>query len=148
MCFDLRDSSVQEAASCMWVAYAASKLSCFIPVFVAAEKMPAPYTVGEFAEYDLSSAWWAYEEVGELCYRNYDAIAKKVVIPAFRELEKKFMKEHNGLEAALSNLPSEERQKAVKQMSHRCADEAYKKALWLEKYIKGNYLCNTILITN
>ena len=121
----------------MWVGCAASKLAAFVPCFVCGEGLPKPYTWGECGEYDLGSAWWAFQEVGQLCYRNYDAIALELVIPAFDEMEEAFLAKR---EALLGAGAAE-----LKAFSHESAMAAYEKALELGKYIKGKFLCNTVL---
>ena len=66
MVYDLRPDT-SAAAGCMWVACAAAKLAVYVPVFTAGEGLPEAYTWGECGEYDLGSAWWAFQEIGELC---------------------------------------------------------------------------------
>ncbi len=133
MVYDLRAGG----EGCMWVGCAASKLAAFVPCFVCGEGLPKPYTWGECGEYDLGSAWWAFQEVGQLCYRNYDAIALELVIPAFDEMEEAFLAKR---EALLGAGAAE-----LKVFSHESAMAAYEKALSLGKYIKGKFLCNTVL---
>ena len=133
MVYDLRAGG----EGCMWVGCAASKLAAFVPCFVCGEGLPKPYTWGECGEYDLGSAWWAFQEVGQLCYRNYEAIALELVIPAFDEMEEAFLAKREALLGAGAV--------ELKAFSHESAIAAYEKALELGKYIKGKFLCNTVL---
>ena len=138
MVYDLRRGD-SAAGGCMWVACAAAKLSVYVPVFTAGKGLPKEYTWGECGEYDLGSAWWAFQEVEELCFRNYEEIACKHVIPAFRTMQQEFLAERERL---LDESASAEELCAF---SHTSARSAYTKALELGKYIKGKFLCNTIL---
>lgn len=135
MVYEARPDRPESLAACMWVGCANTRLSAFVPCFPALGGLPEAYTWGECGEYDLGSAWWAFQEVGQLCYRNYDAIARELVIPAFDELQEDCLRQVQELRDA------EEAKKAVDTM----AVAAYEKALSLGKYIKGKYLCNTIL---
>ena len=96
MVYDLRPDT-SAAAGCMWVACAAAKLAVYVPVFTAGEGLPEAYTWGECGEYDLGSAWWAFQEIGELCYRRYDEIANDLVIPVFDEMQQGFLEEREKL---------------------------------------------------
>lgn len=138
MVYDLRCGDAP-AAGCMWVACAAAKLGVYVPAFTAGEGLPEEYTWGECGEYDLGSAWWAFQEVGELCYRRYEEIAEELVRPAFDEMQREFLHEREALyEKGAAAAETAE-------FSHAAAKKAYARALELGKYIKGKYLSNTVL---
>ena len=139
---ELRREGNAHAGGRFWIGCSNTHLSIFLPTYIASEGLPAPYTIGEMGDYDLSSAWWAFQETGQLCYRNYEEIAKKVVIPAFRQLEERFIQ---GCEELEATLPKHAAGQSLKAYTHDCAMEAYHLALSLAKKIKGKYLCNTIL---
>lgn len=96
-------------------------------------------------EYDLDSAWWAFQEVGQLCYRNYDAIANRLVKPEFSKLQQTFFSEQFVLNNKLATLDKDKRIEELINFTHDSATKAYKEALRLGKYIKGKYLSNTIV---
>ncbi len=135
----------KKTAGCMWIAPAASKLSCFVPFYLAASDIPKPYQLAITGDYDLDSAWWAFQESGQLCYRNYDAIAKDLVIPKFSQLQHKFFDEQQHLKHKISALDEEGHIKLLAEFTNKSAIEAYEVALELGKYIKGKYLSNTIV---
>ncbi|WP_201585418.1 dipeptidase [Psychrobacter jeotgali] len=150
MVFELSDNEgVVEAnkstAGCMWIAPAASKLSCFVPFYIEVSDIPKPYQLAITGDYDLDSAWWAFQEVGQLCYRNYDAIAKDLVIPKFKQLQHEFFAEQQRINQKIATLNHDERIKLLTEFTHNSAIEAYEVALELGKYIKGKYLSNTIV---
>ncbi len=141
---ELRKNGDTHTGGRLWIGCSNTHLSLFLPTYMASEGMPAPYEIGEMGDYDTASAWWVFQETGQLCYRNYKEIAKKLVIPAFRQLEDRFIRGCDELETALyPNTPS--RTAKAKEYTHACAMEAYHLALSLGKKIKGKYLCNTIL---
>ena len=129
----------------MWIASAASKLSCFVPFYLAASNIPNSYQLAITGDYDLDSAWWAFQEVGQLCYRNYDAIAKNLVIPKFNQLQHKFFDEQQRLKQKINDLDEDESIRLLAEFTNNSAIEAYEIALELGKYIKGKYLSNTIV---
>ena len=131
--------------ACMWIAPAASKLSCFVPFYIVVSNIPKPYQIATTGDYDLGSAWWAFQELGQLCYRNYDAIAKGVVIPKCNELQHRFFEKKQNLNDPLLSLDKEEQINLITAFTHQSAIEAYEEALELGKYIKGKYLSNTIV---
>lgn len=141
----LPKDTAKNLQACMWTAPAASKLSCYIPFYILANDIPKPYQIALTGDYDLDSAWWAFQEVGQLCYRNYDAIAKELVIPKFNKLQHKFFDQQQILNHELATLNNTERVELLNKFTHDCAMEAYEEALRLGKYIKGKYLSNTIL---
>ncbi len=131
--------------ACMWIALAASKLSCYIPFYIVVSDIPKPYQLALTGDYDLDSAWWAFQEVGQLCYRNYEAIAKELVIPKFNQLQHKFFAQQQSLKQQLATLDNDERIELLTEFTHDSAMQAYEEALRLGKYIKGKYLSNTIV---
>lgn len=153
MVFELSDNegvieaskTPKNTAGCMWIAPAASKLSCFVPFYIEVSDIPKPYQLAITGDYDLNSAWWAFQEVGQLCYRNYDAIAKDLVIPKFNQLQHKFFDEQQRLKHQISALDEKERIRLLAEFTNKSAMEAYEVALELGKYIKGKYLSNTIV---
>lgn len=138
MVYDFRPDD-SPASGCMWVACSAAKLSVYVPVFTASEGLPEEYGRGECGEYDLRSAWWAFQEVGELCYRRYEEIAGNLVRPAYNEMQREFLEKREALYARCASAAE------VLEFSHSAAEAAYNKAIMLGKYIKGKYLCNTVL---
>lgn len=143
--FSEGDKMHKSTAGCMWIAPTASKLSCFIPFYLVVSDIPKPYKIATTGDYDLNSAWWAFQEVGQLCYRNYDAIAKDLVIPKFNQLQHKFFDEQQRLKHQISALDEKERIRLLAEFTNKSAMEAYEVALELGKYIKGKYLSNTIV---
>lgn len=151
MVFELSDNEEafknanKNTAGCMWIACAASKLSCFVPFYLAASNIPKSYQLAITGDYDLDSAWWAFQEVGQLCYRNYDAIANNLVIPKFNQLQHKLFDEQQRLKQKINDLDEEEAIRLLAEFTNNSAIEAYEIALELGKYIKGKYLSNTIV---
>ena len=118
----------------MWVSCEAAKLAGYVPVFAAGEGLPEAYTWGECGEYDLGSAWWAFQEIGELCYRRYDEIANDLVIPVFDEMQQGFLEEREKLYERRAS-PEE-----VRAFSHAAAARDYANAGELGMYNTGRYL--------
>ena len=121
MVYDLRPDT-SPAAGCMWVACAAAKLAVYVPVFTAGEGLPEAYTWGECGEYDLGSAWWAFQEIGELCYRRYDEIANDLVIPFLTRCSRDFLKSGRSCTSAAL------RRKRCAPFPHAAAASAYAKS--------------------
>ncbi|WP_018658930.1 C69 family dipeptidase [Allofustis seminis] len=142
MVFEL---STKHDNACMWVASASSKLSCFIPFFVNQDSVQEHYTKAKMGDFDLDSAWWAFQEVGQVCFRNYELIAKDLVMPTFLNYQKEMIKEKDELLVTLEGKTKEESRKYLQDFSDTCATKTYEEALKLGKYIKGKFLSNTVL---
>lgn len=81
-----------------------SRLSPFIPFYFGGKDLPEAYHNAELAYYDPASASWRFHEVGQLCYRNYEIAANKIVIPAFREMENNLLENQENLGKYFCNL--------------------------------------------
>ncbi len=148
MVVQLRDFLPKEIGTLMWFAYANSHLSPFIPCYLGSKDIPQEFQVGEILNFDENSAWWVFQEVGELCYRNYQEIAKKEVIPVFREIEDKALEKQEIIEKLFVELYDQDPNLAYDAMNTyttNCALTAMDKARKLSKKIKGKYLSNVIM---
>lgn len=124
------------------------RLTPFVPCYSGGRGLPEAYQHGECGEFDLSSAWWAFQETGELCYRNYEEIAPKEVIPSYDTYEETMF---HTLEEAETTVveqfanDSTEVLMRLMNLTDSLALQAMNTALSLGRYIKGKYLCNTVL---
>lgn len=148
MVAQLRDFLPNEIGGLMWFSYANSHLSPFLPCYIGSHGMPKEYEVGDMLNFDLNSAWWVFQEVGQLCYRNYQEIAKKEVIPVFREMENKALEKQKIMEKVfldLYNQNPELARDAMNTYTNSCAIVAMDTAKRLSNKIKGKYLANVIV---
>lgn len=76
-----------EIGALLWLACANTHLTPYIPCYIGGCGLPAAFTMGEYKHFDENSAWWIFQELGQVCYRNYEEAARKKVIPAIRKLE-------------------------------------------------------------
>lgn len=148
MVAQLRDFLPNEIGGLMWFSFANAHLSTFIPCYIGSKGLPAEYEVGDINKFDPNSAWWTFQDVGQLCYRNYQEIAKKEVIPVFRELEDKALAKQDAMEKFLLELYKQDPELAEDTMStytKSCAIVAMDTAKKLSCKIKGKYLANVIM---
>lgn len=138
-----------ESIGCpIWFSYANARLSPFVPCFSGGHGLPKPYQIGKYMEFDPASAWWVYQELSELCYRNYDEIAEKLLIPEIGKLEDRFVAQIEEAEKALGSHAEEHPTAVAMQLSDltdALAMEALQFAAERIRIIKGKYLCNTVL---
>lgn len=132
------DLARDKAKGKAWFSCCNAQLSPFVPCYTSGHGLPPAYQTGEYTKYDPESAWWVFEELNELCYRNYDAVARKTVIPAINVLEDRFF---SRLQAAEENAGGE----PWTDVTDSLAEEALDWARELTVTLKGKYLCNTVL---
>ncbi len=85
----LRSSMPNEIAGVMWVAMDTPATSVYTPWYLGIKEVPKSYSIGEPGNYDPESAWWNFQEVGNLCYRRFNEAAPLDVIPVWKEFETK-----------------------------------------------------------
>lgn len=148
MVAQLRDFLPNEIGGLMWFSYGNAHLSPFIPCYIGSKGLPQEYEVGDILCYDLNSAWWVFNEMGQLCYRNYQEIAKKEVIPVFRAMEDKALEKQEIMEKIFLDLYNKDPELARDIMSiytKSYAIVALDEAKKLSTKIKGKYLANVIV---
>lgn len=144
----LRGSFPNEIGGLMWFSLANGHLSTFVPCYIGSQGMPMEYHKGEILNFDEESAWWIFQDVGELCYRNYQEIAKNEVIPVFRALEDQAMNELLIMEDAFVSLYEKKPQMALDAMKAYTTGKAIvamDTAKKLSRKIKGKYLANVTI---
>lgn len=138
----------QEIGGLLWLAYANTHLSPFIPCYLGGRGLPESFTVGEFKNFDESSAWWIFQELSQVCYRNYEEAARLKVIPAIRELEENFWSVQEAVERNFLAVHRENKTLARDMMdayNQSRAEQALALARNLIRHIKGHHLANISL---
>ena len=148
MVVQLRQDLPDDIGGLMWFSLANGHLGTFLPCYIGSEGMPPEYHIGEMLDFDMHSAWWIFQDVGQECYRNYQAIAKNEVIPVFRALENQMIARQAAMEKAFLEvyhqdpaLAREAMSAYTKSMAIMAMDTAKK----LCRRIKGKYLANVAL---
>ncbi|MCR6544254.1 dipeptidase [Dehalobacterium formicoaceticum] len=144
----LRDNMPNEIGGQMWFSLANGHLSTFLPCYIGSKGMPTEFKIGEILEFDENSAWWVFQELGELCYRNYQEIAKKEVIPVFRAMEDETLALLSVMEKCFLELYQENPELALETMKFFTTGKALialDVAKKLSRKIKGKYLANVIM---
>lgn len=148
MIADLSRRLPQELGSPLWFSCSNARLSPFVPCFTGGSGLPEAYRRGECGQFSSQDAWWIFQETAELCYRNYEAIAPGEVIPAYEKLEQQFFEKLEQAEREADRRYSADPPATLAlltDMTAAMAEEAMETALKLGRYIKGKYLCNTVL---
>ncbi|QTQ13875.1 C69 family dipeptidase [Treponema parvum] len=148
MVVEFRRDMPKEIGTLAWFSYGNTLISPFLPCYLGSEGMPHAYSIGEINEFDPKSAWWTFQDVGQLCYRNYQKIAKEWIIPVFRQFETEQFEVQPDLEAFLIKLYEKNPEAAKRLMrtyTHSQANTAMELAQQLSKEIKGRFLANTII---
>lgn len=141
----LRSWLPNEIGGLMWFSMANGHLSTFVPCYLGSKGMPAEYHRGEILDFDENSAWWIFQDVGQLCYRNYEKIAKNEVIPVFRAMEEQTFNELAVIEDTLLSLYQKNPELALGAMKAYTTSKAIMAmdtAKKLSRKIKGKYLAN------
>jgi dipeptidase len=146
--FQLRRDLPSEIGIVSWFGLANSHLSPFIPHYFGSEGLPKAFEIGEMAEYNPNSAWWMFQEVGQLSYRNYQTIAKELVIPAFTEMENTNIANQTTMDQLFMALYEEDQKlfkQSIRQYTHAQASLGLEKARELSQEIKSRFLANTYI---
>lgn len=125
-----------------WFSLANSHLSPFIPHYFASEGLPKAYQVADFGRYDANSAWWLYQELAQLCYRDYQKNALDLVIPAFREFENRLLEHKDQFDQLFFTCYTENEEKAkhlLQGFSHAQAGYALEKTRELIQIMKTQF---------
>ncbi len=137
-----------EIGALLWLACANTHLSPYIPCYLGGGGLPAAYAAGEHKNFDENAAWWIFQELGEVCYRNYDEAARKKVIPAVRELEDRIWNVQNAVEENFSAVYRKDKALACEMLAaynKNQAEYALASAKELIRQIKGCYFANISL---
>ncbi len=137
-----------ELGGIAWFAYGNVRLSPFVPCYTGGRGLPEAYQIGECGDFNLGAAWWAFEDVAEVCYRNYETIAAREVIPIYTALERAFRDGISALEQEVLSRCGLDISAAQAQLQRQTDDYAVKvleTAVTLGRRLKGKYLCNTVL---
>lgn len=129
-----------------WYGMANAHISPFTPHYFGSKGMPESYQHAEIANYNPNSAWWVYQEVGQLCYRNYETIANELVIPEFRKMEDTLLANQEKMDALFLDLYEEDPEDAnqmMRQFTHSQASLGLEKAREFSQHIKSRFLANT-----
>ena len=146
--FQLRPDLPSEIGIVSWFGLANSHLSPFIPHYFGSEGMPKAFEIGNIAEYDPNSAWWIFQEVGQLSYRNYETIANGMIIPAFEEMENTNLANQKAMDQFFLDLYEQDQdlfKKTIRQYTHSQASLGLEKARELIQEIKSRFLANTYI---
>lgn len=146
--FQLRKDMPSDVGIVAWFGMANAHISPFIPHYFGSKGMPASYKHAELANYNPNSAWWIYQEVGQLCYRDYETIAKEIVIPEFRAMEDHLLKNQDALDDLFLKMYREDAENAnkfIEQFTHSQASLGLEKSRELTQYIKSRFLANTYI---
>lgn len=133
----------------MWVAFDTPATSVYIPWYLCTHHVHPAYGTGEAGIYDRTSAWWHYQEVGNLCYRRFDRAALVDVIPVWWAFENEELRNVSAIEQkAVQLFQTAGKQSACKYLtetSNRQAEEALQIAERLENGLRGKYLDHTVV---
>lgn len=144
MLADLSTELPAELGCRIWFSFSNARLAPFVPCYSGGTGLPEAYQTGECGAFDPNCAWWAFQDTAELAYRNYEAIAPQVLIPRFTEWEAQAMDLLDRREAMALTEPETAGQQLA-QAVEQLAAGALETAREAGTYIRGKFLCNTVL---
>lgn len=148
MVAQLRDFLPNEIGGLMWFSFSNAHMSPFIPCYLGSKGFPKAYEIGDIEDFDPNSAWWTFQELGELSARNFQEISKKEIIPVLKDLEDKALERQATMEKIFLELYEEDPALArdtMKTYTDSCAIVALDTAREVARKIKGKYISNVIL---
>ena len=117
----------------------------FFPCYIGGRGLPESFARGEFKTFAEDSAWWIFQELGEVCYRNYEEVARKKVTPAIGRLEQTFWDSQTAFEKNFLLAWREDPELAAEMMSdynHTSAERALALARKLIHQVKSHNPAN------
>ncbi|MDL2226128.1 C69 family dipeptidase [Deltaproteobacteria bacterium OttesenSCG-928-M10] len=146
--FEARRELPPEIGGLMWMAFSNTHLTSFIPCYIGGEGTLEDLVKGEYGQFDPNVPWWIFQELGQVCYRNYDEAARRKVIPAMRKLEDEFLASQRFMEdcfeRALKQDPDSGR-RMMNDYNKACAAKAISLAGGLTSFVKGHYFSNIVV---
>jgi len=150
MVYQLRRFLPNPIGGLAWFAMANSHLSVFLPCYLGSEGLPEEFQRGEILDFDPDrSAWWAFQDVGQECYRNFREIANGEVKPVFRAMEGRLLARQAAMEKAFLELLNQDPVLAGEAMADYTAGAALTAmdtARKLSRKIRGKYLANVTIV--
>ncbi|SDO89621.1 dipeptidase [Desulforhopalus singaporensis] len=145
----LRSWMPNEIGGVMWVAFDTPATSVYVPWYAGITETPKGYTIGYAQQYDPASAWWRFQEVGNLSRRQFNKAAEKDVKPVW----KKFEDEEFALAGAIEKTALDLYEKSSKEESIQFLNnysnaqgmKASEMALDLANKLRGKYLDNSVI---
>jgi len=148
----LRSRLPNEIGGIMWVAFDTPATSVYVPWYLGITDTPEPYKVGEAGKYNDGSAWWNFQEVGNLCFRRYHDAALKDVIPAWKTFEDREFEEIGSIDKKALQLYREKGRAAAREFLNEYSNlqgiRAMETAAALKNRLRGKYLDNTVVEAN
>jgi dipeptidase len=145
----LRSWMPNEIGGVMWVAFDTPATSVYVPWYAGILETPKGYTIGHATNYDPNSAWWRFQELGNLCYRRFNETAEKDVKPAWKQFEDQEFAVGESIEKIALDLYKNSGKDAASQLLNTYSNaqgiRALEKARSLANTLRGKYLDNTIV---
>jgi dipeptidase len=145
----LRNWLPNEIGGVMWSAFDTPTTSVYVPWYTGIIETPKGYTIGWAQQYDQDSAWWRFQEVGNLCRRRYNEIAVKDVMPVWKKFEDMEFAIAESIEKTALDLYENSKKDAAIQYLNEYSNtqglKASEMALDLANKLRGKYLDNTVI---
>jgi dipeptidase len=146
---ELRTGMPSMIGGVLWVCFDTPATSIYTPWHLGITETPEAFQKGEAGIYDPQSAWWNFQEVGNLCYRRFDEAALKDVIPVWRSMEQKLIMDTRKVEQEALRLYQDQGPDAASRFLNDWDNAQGRKALQtaseLANKLRGKFLDNTVI---
>ena len=146
---ELRTGMPSAIGGVMWVCFDTPATSIYTPWHLGITETPQAYQKGEAGIYDPESAWWNFQEVGNLCYRRFDEAALQEVIPVWQSMEQQLFQDTRKAEEEAKRIYEEEGLAAtcrfLNAFDNARGQMALDTAIRLKNLLRGKYLDNTVV---
>jgi dipeptidase len=87
-----------ELGGVVWYGVDDTYFTCYAPVYICTDSVPAAYKKGSLKQFNMSSAWWVFNLVANYCNTKYSYIIKDIQSEQSR-IESKFLNQQDSIES-------------------------------------------------
>jgi dipeptidase len=92
-----------EIGGVVWFGVDDTYFTCYVPFYACMDKVTGPFATGNIQEFDLSSAWWAFNLVSNYVNIKYSYMIKDIQAVQ-NDLEEGFLNEQTAVERTAMDL--------------------------------------------
>lgn len=94
-----------EVGGVVWYGVDDSYFTCYAPVYMCTDSVPAAYNTGNLQNFSMNSAWWVFNLVANYCNTKYSYIIKDIQAEQNR-IESAFLNRQDSIEALANRSKS------------------------------------------
>ena len=111
-----------EIGGLVWFGVDDTYFTCYVPFYACMDEVTGPFATGNIQEFDLSSAWWAFNLVSNYANIKYSYMIKDIQAVQ-KDLENSFLNQQTAVERTAMDLKKKKRVKYLTAYSLKQANK-------------------------